>query len=392
MVSELALENLSSDLMKFSLLFFMLASPVMPLSAGEPTAGSGLPPLSQTLFPRGANRVDAELDALVSDDVEIWKAGLQFEQTRGSWKIGGGFGQTRHEIDYEPFTTTLPSRRTEDSQDFRFEIQKTISPSWTVLANAAYVDGFSDHRSVWISEFYDQSNGLNPLYSEADPGSVAVSVGGQWSYLPGLSSVLVTAGFSRADIVPGWGRELNPDSGRFELVSSDSELDTFSGSLVWKAAVNPNLTSQHTVRFSETEGRELRTQLQSEWAVGLGRAFYLRAQAGAAREDPDFEALYGGLTLVYEVSAQWQIDLGYRYYEDSGEINSANFNTAAPGIASREMSLGVLWKGESVSVRGSVGYYQTDFDPITNPVNDVFTNLYQDRDFVSSRLAFTYQF
>lgn len=359
--------------------------------AGEPVQVVD-EPLSATLFPRGANRVDFETDGLVSDDIEIYKSSLQFEQVAGSWKWSGAVGWMKQSVDYEPFTTTLPAHRDEETWEYGFELQKTLSPNWALLATGTLVDGYADHRSIWISEFYDQSNGLNPQYREADPGSIAVSVGGQWSYRPGLGSLQVTTGFSRADIVPGWGREFNPDSGRFELVSTDPELDTYSGSVVWQAAVNPRTMSKHTLRFSETEGRELRTQLQTEWAFSLTPELTLRAQLGAAEEKPEFDAIYGGLTLVYEISPRWQVDIGYRYYEDSGEINTSNFNTAAPGIQSQEFSVGVLWSQGGTSVRASAGYYDTDFDEITNPENDVFTNLYQDRDFLAARLAVTHRF
>ncbi|MEJ6578300.1 MAG: hypothetical protein QNL33_20010 [Akkermansiaceae bacterium] len=377
-------------------LLLPLAFVISPLQAGDstetPGTGSDSVFLAPNFFTGGASRLDLEADSLTSDDVEILKSSLRFEQTRGSWKVAAAVGEMRHAIDYEPFTTTLPSRRVEVSHDYRLELQKTISPNWTMLATGAYVDGFSDHRSIWISEFYDQSNSRNPAYREADPGSVAFSLGGQWSYRPGLGSVLVTVGYSRAEIVPGWGREFNPSSGRFELVSTDSELETYSGGIVWKTAVNPRLVSKHTLRFTETEDRELRTQIQTEWAFALTDDLTVRAQLGGAEEKPDFDALYGGVTLVYEFNEQWQMDLGYRYYQDSGEINSSNFNTAAPGIESRELSLGFLWSNGATSIRASVGFYETDFDPIDNPVNDVFTNLYQDRDFISARFAITHQF
>jgi len=344
------------------------------------------------LFSRGDHRLDFENEGLFADDIEIFKTRLLYEQTQGSWKWAGSVGWMTQAIDYEPFTTTLPAHRDEETLEYGLEVQKTLSPNWALLATGAYVDGYSDHRSIWISEFYDQSNGLNPAYREVDPGSVAFSVGGQWSYRPGLGSVQLTAGFSRADIVPGWGREFNPDTGRFELVSTDPELDTYSGSLVWQAAVNPRTMSKHTLRFSESEGRELRTHLQTEWAFALTNSLTLRAQVGGAEEAPDFDSIYGGLSLVYDLGPEWQIDLGYRYYEDSGEINDSNFNTAAPGVQSQEISLGVLWSRGATSVRASAGFYDADFDEITNPDNDVFTNLYQDREFLSARFAISHRF
>ena len=140
------------------------------------------------------------------------------------------------------------------------------------------------------------------------------------------------------------------------------------------------------------ENREFRTQVQSQFAYSLSDRFTLRGQIGASNEEPTFEAIYGGLNLVYELNSNWQFDLGFRYYEDTGEISNTNFNTAAPGVNSTEISCGVLWRKDGLAVRASVALYNTDFDPVTNPANQVFANLYRDRDFVAARVALSYDF
>jgi len=92
------------------------------------------------------------------------------------------------------------------------------------------------------------------------------------------------------------------------------------------------------------------------------------------------------------VTPKLQIDLGYRIYEDTGEINSSNFNNAAPGLRSSELSISALYRARGFDVRGSIAMFDTDFDEITNPENTVFGNLFRDREFLAARLAFSRSF
>ncbi len=357
-----------------------------PAHSQNPSSGSFL----QGLFPDGGNRIDLESDGLFSDDIDVIRSSIRFQQTRGPLRFRGVFGETEHDILYTPGqgTFTLPSERNERTRDYEIGIDYTLRSNLRLTASGRHSDGFSDHRSLWISEFYRQSFQFFPSYEEADPRSYSASIGLEWDYQAN-STLAITAGVSRSNIVAGISIDpLNFD----DVVIGEDELDTLSGSLRWETVINSRLKTQQTLRFSKTDGRDLRSQLQSDWAFAITDQWTIRAQFGAAHEDPSFEAFYGGLTLVYELNRNWQFDFGFRKYDDTGEVNSSNFNTSAPGFSSSELSFGVLWRGGSTSIRASVAMYDTEFDNIQVIENRVFGGLYQDRDFVAARLAISHQF
>ena len=349
---------------------------------------------SATLFPKDASRLDFETDAIFSDDIDVVSSSLSFEQTRGSWNFSGSFGHIHHRVDYAPprIGAEPTSFRQEDTQLYDFGIEKTINPYLTLTASASYSQGFTDHRSIWISEFYDTSFLGVPGYEEADPSSFSGSIGAIWNYRPGVGSVSLSLSQSNAEIVPGWAIEFDPAVGVQELISSADEVGTFSGSLVWNTTFAKRFRSQQTLRIGRTDGRRILTQVQSEFAYAISDKLTARLQLGGAHEDPTFIARFGGLGLVYDITPQWQLNFNFRYYEDTGEVSSTAFTPSAPAIASREYSAGLRWSNGVTSVLASAGFYQTDYDSVEGSGNRDFRNLYQDRDFVASRFAITHRF
>ena len=367
---------------------------LIPLSLTQGLFGQSadLLPKGADLFPEGGNRLDVETDGLFSDDIDVITSRLNFEQTRGSWNFSASVGHIYHNVEYTPTFVTSEAIRRENAQTYDFRVEKVINPYFTVTGSLAYSQGFTDHRSIWISEYYDQLNGENPAYREADPQSFSGSLGLQWNYQPGKSFLSVTLAQADTEIVPGWEFDVNDLTGEASLFSTDEVLRTFTGTAVWSTVINSRLRTQQTLRIGRTDGRRIRTQFQSDWAYALTNQLTARMQLGGAHEDPTFIARYGGLGFVYDVNSRWQLSLNYRYYEDTGEINSSNFNTAAPAIRTRELAAGVRWSNGSTSVLGSVGLYSIDYDSVVATGNVFFTALYQDRDFTAVRLALTHQF
>jgi len=177
-----------------------------------------------------------------------------------------------------------------------------------------------------------------------------------------------------------------------DVAIGDPYLNTHSGTLSWESTLNRRIRTQQTLQISRTEGREVRLQFRTDWALALSDKFTVRLQGGVATEDPVFDAYFGGVVLVYELSPKWQFDLGYRVYDDTGEINSSNFNNAAPGLQSSEISVSALYRSGDLSIRGSLGLFDTDFDEITNPENTVFGELFRDREFLTARIAISRTF
>lgn len=333
---------------------------------------------------------DFEVDGLFSSDVEVIQSLISFEQIKGAWVFSGSIGQTHHNVDVSapPGVLGANATRREDTYRYSLGLERQISNNFSASLTVSHTDGFADHRSLWISQLNTLLENV-PGFPRPNPQSSSLSFNSKWDYLPGRGSIAASLGFSQARIIP----LAAIDEETFTSIANvEQVLDTYSGSLQWEYTLNPRLKTQQTLRFSRTEGREIRTQLQSDWAFSLTKNLTLRGQLGVADENPTFESIFGGLTLVWEVNDQFQIDFGGRYYEDTGEINSENFNTAAPGIESTEISIGALWKNDNTSVRISAGLYDTDFDDIENEENRPFFNLYRDRNFVTTRFAISHAF
>lgn len=366
---------------------FSLSSVLLMIFTQVATAQSNL-------FIAGANRVDFEADGLFSDDVNIVSSSLRFEQTRGSWNFSGSFGHLEHHVDYSPPIAGADplSFRDESAQLFDLSVEKVINSNLTLSASASYSQGFLDHRSVWISEFYDLSFSSVPGYEEADPRNYSATIGGVWDYKPGVGSLSVSLTQANAEIVPGWAIEFDPAVGFPELIASEDEVGTFSGTLSWNTTFAKRFRSNQTIRIGRTDGRRIFTQLQSEFSYAVSDRLSARLQIGGAHEDPTFLARFAGIGLVYDVNPQWQLNFNFRYYEDTGEISSTAFTPAAPAVTNRELSSGLRWSNGTTSVLVSAGYYQTDYEGVENSGNREFLNLYQDRDFLATRFAITHKF
>ncbi|MFT6576821.1 MAG: hypothetical protein ACJA16_005032 [Akkermansiaceae bacterium] len=166
---------------------------------------------------------------------------------------------------------------------------------------------------------------------------------------------------------------------------------TYSGSLSWEKAINPSLKTQITLRYIDITARDPRIQVNNQWAWAITDDLTMRAHTGAAKEGSDFEALYGGLSLHYDLSAAWSVSLAGRVYRDTGEVVSAGFNTASPVLHSSELSASLAWSDASTTIRLGVGIYETDYDELDED-NRFFSDLYADRDFTLGRLAISRSF
>ena len=339
-------------------------------------------------FQTGLSRVDIETDGLMSDDVNVYRSAVSYQIVSGKWTIGGTAGQTRHDIDYNPNVTTNPSERDERTQDYSLSIEREWSDSVSVSLSGSYYNGFTDFRSLWISEFFRQSFQDFPQYREADPQGFSVGLGTVYTFANGVDTLSVDLGFARDRIAPGWeigGPRFN------EAESTNDRLETISGSVELENVITRSLKTRQTVRLSEVTNRQLRVQYQTDWAWRFAPQFVLRAELGGAYERPDFEAYFGSANVVYEVNEQLQLSLGFRLYSDTGEITSSNFNTAAPGFDSDELSISVRWTNGQIAARASVGFYDTHFDE-SQIENISFANLYSDREFIAFRLAVSSEF
>ena len=376
----------------------MLLLPLIPamkttalLAALTLSAAAGpLPPAALETAPAfrlfdGLQRLDADTELLDGGGISVLRSSVSYEQQRGDWTFHLGSAVSTTAIDYEPTIVTFPADRREETWELSAEASRSISEEWEVSLGARYYDGFSDYRSLWIAEYYDQFTGFLSGYETADPRGLSADLGVTWEYLPRTAKLTAGVSFGRDHIVPAWS-----PLGETVERTRDS-LDSLSASLRWEAALSPRVKMEHTLRLTDTTGRDLRWQSRSEIAWAATDRLTLRAEAGGALEDPTFEALFGGISMEYAFTENWRAGLTARIYDDTGELESANFNTAAPGVTSRELSAHLLWTKGTTSVRLSAGVLEADYEGLSDD-NLFFGNLYRDRDFLTARLAVTHAF
>lgn len=331
----------------------------------------------------GIQALDVEGEAMLSSDIDIWRTAARYSQDRGSWSLEAGVSFTDYSIDYEPFARFGGASTKLDESAWQADLTLGRELNETLEATLTYsgYDGYADYRSIWIAEYYRQAfNFPGSGYHAPDPHGWSLAGGLVWDPEIGTRFGLDLI-FGRDTIAPGWG---------FRTHGRDL-LETRAVAIRWEEAINPRLKSELSLLYSDVTDRDPRVHLQSSWAFILTDDLTLRAQLGGATEDPDFDAYYGGLSLDYQFADAWSCTVGGRYYEDSGEIESAGFNTAAPGIESTELGASVLYDNGTHAVRLGVSYFDTSYDPLDFE-NSFFANLYQDRDWWTVRLAYTLNF
>ncbi|MEZ7921000.1 MAG: hypothetical protein QMC24_11780 [Akkermansiaceae bacterium] len=343
----------------------------------------------------GIQRVDQDFDLLDDSDVSVWRSTFAYRQERSRWNIEANVGFTDISIDYsDPVGGTSATNRREDSWSGGLILGTDLSEDLSFTFGFSHYEGFNNYASLWISEYYDQFVGIpDPTnYNPADPSGSTLSGNLIWDYDPGVARLTLSFSYGNDEIVPAWSLVPNPSNFFMpEATPTRSSFDTYTGSVAWAKALSPSLRNQTTFRFSEVTELNPRFQLQNDTAWAISDELTLRAQTGASFQHPDFEAFYGGLSLVYDLNVNWSVGVSARVYDDTGEIVPVGFNTAAPAITSTEFSASLAWQKLSTTVRISAGIYDVDYGPL-GPSNQFFADLYRDRSFLVTRLALTYTF
>ena len=362
----------------------LIAALIVPVHAGiepagpDPAAGRSLPDLFG-----GIQSIDLETEALLSDDIDIWRSALRYSQERQAWSLDAGLSHTDYTLDYQPFARFggTPARLDEGTWQADLTFAHQLGDSFEASLGFSGYDGFADYRSIWIAEYYRQTfNFPGSGYYPPDPHGWSVTGGLVWDPAIGTRLALDLI-YGRDTIAPGW---------TFRTPGNDL-LETRAAALRWEQALNPRLKSELSFLYNDVTDRDPRYHLQSSWAAVLTDELTLRAQLGAATEDPNFEAYYGGLSLDYQFHDDWSLTLGGRLYEDTGEIESSGFNTAAPGVKTAELGASVLYDNGDHALRLGVSFFETEYDPVSF-ANSFFANLYQERDWWTFRLAYSLNF
>jgi hypothetical protein len=335
-------------------------------------------------------------ELLRADDISLVRGTAAARLVRGDTEFTFTVAKSAVAFDYQPAPFDFRGQsltRDETSTALRSTGQHRFGGGTaTALFSFGGYRGYTSYRSAWLDEYYRQqyaglggTPGLDTFRTAAPRGHDG-SLGARWEYVRGSAFAQLTAGWAQDRVSPGYeidfiGLRRTPDT-----------LATSSVTLSLENVLTRRLRSRVELRTAETSGRERRFGIESELRVALGEQWIARAHAGAAREEPTFRAHFGGLAVERELGAGFSAFVEGRLYRDTGEIeNALLFSSAAPGLRTRSLGVGVRHDGERWSGRLAVGRLRTDFAP-TNLNTDFFRHLYRDRDWLTLEAAGSVRF
>ena len=332
-------------------------------------------------------------DALLADDIQITSSAISYGQKRGGteWKLS--YTHNTYEEDYAPFKQfDFIGTREHISQDYnsgQLALRQALHDRLTLVAGGGGYEGFTDYRSLWLAHYYRQqfAKFFPKIYERPDPKGFNTSGGLRWEYQP--TTGFIEAGFLYAEdeIAPGYDRD---DLGN--ALRGNHKLYTESPYLKFENVLTSRLRLLHELQMTDTSRRDLRLAYRGSLNVALAERWTWRVSGGYTREDPTLRAWSVGGTLECEVAPRWFVSASGLYYEDTGEIeNSLFISTAAPGVKTYQVGLGLRYLVDWSSFHVSVAPVQANYEDV-NLGTRPFTNLYRDRTWVAVQAAWAFEF
>lgn len=340
------------------------------------------------LWFKGAQEMTGTVEAMTSGDLSV--QGYQFNHTgtQGKWTLAAGLGVVAYQLDYAPGPTGGEfGNLSEATGQYSLGLTHEWNNHWSSTVNAGFYDGFSEYRSIWITEYYRQEFiGFPDGYQTPDPHGESIGASVEWDYLPGTGSAEFSIRYAHDEIAPGWS--FDPFVG--SPVPGASSLNTVSGNLRAEHALTGWLEAQTEVSLRKVTDRDPRIGISHGWAASVGPVDF-RISGGYADEEPRYDALYGSAIVEWMFLPQWSFYTGYRLYSDSGEIQASGFNASAPALRSSEIFGGVVWDRGDLAVSAGIGFLKSDYEALGED-NIFFENLYRDRDWKTFRLSAAFKF
>ncbi len=335
---------------------------------------------------------DGGLEWVDSDDITLTQFSWVGDFESGKWDSSVSVAYGTYDIDYEPVPFDFNGESVvldERIASFQFNTEKQISEGTWLIMGAGLYDGFTNYRALWLDEYYRQQ--YSELfgfpgaenYVEADPKGVNGTAGVRWEYRPGTGIAQFSISRLRDDVSPGY--EIDFDG----LRRGELTLATTAASVSTENVITKHLRSYAELRASKTTDRSTRYGGDIFLYVAHGEKWVTRWNLGGSIEDPEFEAYYGGLSLEYKAQDSLFFFVDGRYYNDTGEIeNALLFTSAAPGLTSERLGVGMRWIGDVWSARLYFAPLGNEYEP-TQENTDFFQNLYSDRDWSIFQVAFS---
>ena len=342
--------------------------------------------------PPTTQKAEVAFDAMLASDVEITSTTVGYGQKKGGtdWKVS--YTHQTYGVDYEPFKQFdflgFPDRLREDYNGGQASVRQALGDRLTLLVSGGAYDGFTDYRSIWLANYYRQQFSFVPGYDEPEPKGFNAAGGLRWEYQPTTGFVEADFLYANDEIAPGY--EL--DQRTVQLRRSREILHTYSPTLKFENVLTRRIRTLNEFQLTITSGREARYSYRGSVNVALGERWAWRTSGGYTHEQPTLRAWYAGSTLEFELAPRWFVNLSGLYYHDTGEVeNSLFISTAAPGVQTYQAGLGLRYAGRRSSFSLSAAPLRAEYQPVelgTRP----FTNLYQNRTWVSVQAAWAIEF
>lgn len=349
-----------------------------------------------TLAPKGINYF-ANTQVISASDISLYS--LSFQRVRdfqsADWDLFLSFG--RLDIDYEPFSEAdvigTPNHLEENNQSAQVSANFARSPFFEYRISGGAYDGFSDHNSLWLDEYYRQQfSGLDG-YTEADPWGYNVSGGFAWDTSSGIGILSTTFVFQQDDVAPGYDRPL------FQPLERGRErLKTYSIHLEQESVITKSARMRHQLQLTKTTDRELRYRYSGNLNVAIAENWVLRVEGAStfeaveAEEESDFKSYSGGLILEYDWNQTWFLGVEGRRYSDNGQIETSILvSSGPPPLDTNHFGVTLRHQGERSAWKLSLASYQSAYDEIDSPIRP-FGNLYRNRDWLLASAAYNRSF
>ncbi len=331
-----------------------------------------------------------DVDLLVSEDINVQRYSTDLQLEHRDTTVGIAYSRIQYDLDITGESVSPVNETTSTDR-----VTLTLGQEWTDKASSSFslsgYQGFTNFRSIWINQIFEQDLGGAPGFRDANPFGFSANLSNTFILPNDFDSITWGIGYSRDRIAAGQQIETFPGPPFIAVTQGNDTLDTISTSLTGNFFITNKFTTQWFFRAAFVSAREVRTQYRIKTAWNIIDKLTLRGEIGATIERPNFESYYGGATLSYQITAPLSLTVGYRIYTDTGEVTTSNFNSSAPELDSTEISASMRWSNGTHSLSTSVAFLQTDFGTV-NSASAPFEDLFSDREFFAIRAAYTYQF
>ncbi len=359
----------------------------------EGTQEAQSPAASPAGLAPAVQQVRADFDGLFASDIQLTQQTVGYVYRKSRVEVAAAISYNRYDLDYQPApeidflgrSNHVSERRIGGQIATKFSIVQPLQ----LLSSVGVYDGYTDYRSAWLNEYYRQQfsdvHGFGDEYVTPNPHGENANIGLRYEYLPTTGFVQGDFTYLHDEIAPGY--EIDFDG----LRRGRQNLYTGLYHLAFENVLSRRVRVLNEFRLTDTTNRKLRYNYNGSINIAPAEDWVVRLYGGYTQESPQFEAHYLGGTVEVQPVTGWWFSAHARYYRDSGEIENSLFSSAAPGLTSWQVGVGVRHQWGGHSIRISAAPYFTRYDAIG--INTAFfQNLYKDRTWVSVQLAYNFEF